>query len=88
MTPAQFDSKLGVTLKAGEARYTIPYPTTYDWRTFNFFDWLQDMSSVQTTEGRLFAAATFNGVDEELLIVAKSANFETAILAADGVAVV
>ena len=75
---SQFDDALKTTLKTGDTRYVIPFPTSYDWRNFNFTSWLRGLST--TSGGEKFTSATFkNG---SVLLVANKTRFDAGVAAA------
>jgi hypothetical protein len=80
-TVTQFDNKLGVTLKSGDTRYTVPYPASFNWREFNFITWLQSLSSV--SGGENFTGATFDGT--QVYLIANKTHFDTKVATATGV---
>ena len=75
---SQFDDALKTTLKAGDTRYVIPFPTTYDWRNFNFINWLRTLST--TVGGENFTSATFH--PSGVLLVANKTRFDAGVAAA------
>jgi len=74
-TLTQFDDKLKHPAVVGDTRYTIPYPTGYNFRSFDFTGWLRSLSSV--VGGENFTAATFDGTN--VYLVANKVRFDTEV---------